>query len=156
MNSAILPALSSTTSFYTFDDCETKIGEIISWWPRGSGALEVASQRGELKKLGGLHEVREDETKVSKRRKTRNTGGPTQLHEALKGVEGSFTVDKAMAAAKKADLSFSRTDTMNYLQTLIKNGAVKIIESGRGRHVAVYELKKARKNAVEKVTTNTE
>lgn len=95
-----------------------------------------------LKQLGGITEVREQELTTHKTRKSPFRGGPAALHEALKSVNGEFTVDRAVMVARESKLDLDRTQILNSIQLLIKRGQINVVKAGLGRSQAVYQLAK--------------
>lgn len=113
-----------------------------------------------LNKLGGLDRVREIETKKSvkragePRRPTRR-GGPDAILGLLKPLNENFTVDKVMELVQKHKLDYNHTDVQNYIQALLKRKELAIIESGRGRHKAVYAVNPKSPKSTKKETAAT-
>lgn len=112
-----------------------------------------------IKSLGGVQRVAEQEHKSKKApRRTPHRGAPGEIYDALKGVNGEFTVDNAVVAVKEAKLSLDRTQVLNGLQSLIKQRRVNVVKAGLGRSHAIYELtqpknKKELKGSTGKETT---
>jgi len=79
-------------------------------------------------------------------RKSSRRGAPNELfEEVIQNMNGDFTIDQLLSTVKRTELDFDRTQIMNAIQSLIKNGKVKIIHSGKGRAIAIYAKSNGKK-----------